>query len=246
MDTKVYSQFYEMEEKNWWFRGTRMFLLDWIHRYVKQSKPKILDVGCGTGIWLSELVQIGDASGLDISEEAYNFCTARGLSIKIGSIEKMPFTDSSFDLVTAIGVIEHIENDSGAIKEIVRVIKPGGKVILLTSAYKSLWSAHDDIVHHKRRYTKSEFDFLLSNNGLKVKSISYLTSVLFPAIWPIRVLQRLFGWNPDPDKVTDIMKVPSIINQFLYSILRFESYFARLIPLPAGVNIVAIAEKKKD
>ncbi|TGL67650.1 class I SAM-dependent methyltransferase [Leptospira jelokensis] len=139
MEKEVYLQFYKMEESNWWFRGTRMFLLDWIKRSFKIKPLKSLDVGCGTGIWLSELSKFGDAVGLDVSEEAYKFCKSRGMEIKLGSIEKIPFSNNVFDLVTAIGVIEHVDDDQ-AIREIARVLKIGGKVVILTSAFKSLWS----------------------------------------------------------------------------------------------------------
>ncbi|MCW7466216.1 class I SAM-dependent methyltransferase [Leptospira levettii] len=243
MEKEVYSQFYKMEESNWWFRGTRMFLLGWIRSFFEDKKLHTLDVGCGTGIWLSELTNLGDATGLDISEDAYRFCLSRGLKIEKGSVENIPFKDNQFDLVTAIGVIEHVD-DVKSISEIWRILKKGGAVVILTSAFESLWSAHDEIVHHKRRYKKSEIVDLLTENGFEIKKVSYLTSILFPFVWIIRFYQRIIKWNPRPEQITDTLEFPSFINTILYSLLRLEFFLEKVITLPPGVNIVAVAVKK--
>ncbi|MCB1144936.1 MAG: class I SAM-dependent methyltransferase [Leptospiraceae bacterium] len=245
MNPKVYSQFYEMEETNWWFKGTRELLLNWIFKDSNNLNKsfKILDIGCGTGVWLTHLNRVAEAEGLDISEEAVEFSAKRGLKITLGSAEKIPFDNNTFDIITAIGVIEHIEDDKIVIQEINRVLKPGGKVVILTSAFNILWSAHDDIVYHVRRYRIKEVTQLFSKNGFEILKQSYFTFFLFPLILPIRVIQRWIGWKPEPEKVTDIMKTNKIVNLVLLTILRIESYLTRFISLPFGVNIVLIAKK---
>ena len=198
MQANVYANFFAVEEKNWWFCGVRAMVRDWLQSATRQkSDLRLLDIGCGTGFWLSMLSELGEAHGLDFSAEAVAFCRARDLAnVTRGSAEALPFDDASFDAVTMIGVIEHIDDDSAALREIHRVLRPGGVAILLTSAYQFLWTAHDDIVHHKRRYTMANFNRRIRAGGLQVTKSSYMNTLLFPGIAPVRIWQRWTNWSP--------------------------------------------------
>ena len=147
---------------HWWFVGRRKIIESFIERVCLALKskvpvreaPHILDVGCGTGANLEMLAQFGNAEGVDVSAEALEFCRARGLrQVKQGAAEALPYGDHSFDLVTGLDVVEHLDDDVAGLKEMRRVLRDGGRAVLFVPAFMFLWGVQDDISHHRRRYT---------------------------------------------------------------------------------------------
>ena len=112
---------YRAEESHWWFVGRRKILSSFVERIVTnlpREQPRILDVGCGTGANLEMLSQFGSAEGVDVSAEALEFCQARGLkNVRRGEAEHLPYDDNSFDLVTGLYVVEHLDDDVAGLKE---------------------------------------------------------------------------------------------------------------------------------
>src|SRR2546425_12434357 len=200
MQQHTYSIMYEVEGKHWWFFGRRKIIegfVEKICRDIGRRKPRILDVGCGTGANLQMLSQFGAAEGVDVSSEALEFCRARGLSnVKQGAAETLPHGDASFDLVTGLDVVEHLDDDVAGLREMRRVLRPGGRALLFVPAFMFLWGVQDDISHHRRRYTIPELSERLSKAGLAVERATYAKITFFLPIRFGRLFMRLTGVRP--------------------------------------------------
>src|SRR2546421_10002376 len=155
MEQHTYSIMFEVEGKHWWFAGRRRIIEGFVEkvcRGIETQRPRILDVGCGTGANLQMLSEFGDAEGVDVSSEALDFCRARGLArVKQGAAESLPFEDASFDLVTGLDVVEHLDDDLAGLKEMRRVLRPRGRALLFVPALIIFWGAQGEINHHRRR-----------------------------------------------------------------------------------------------
>src|SRR5207302_9025907 len=173
-------------------------------REIGKRKPRILDVGCGTGANLQMLAQHGASEGVDVSPEALEFCRARGLSkVKLGAAESLPFEDASFDLVTGLDVVEHLDDDMAGLREMRRVLRPDGRAVLFVPAFMFLWGVQDDISNHRRRYTLPELKQKLRDAGLVVERARYANITFFVPILVGRVLMRLTGLRPgSEDNIT--------------------------------------------
>ena len=248
MIVEEYKRNYDLEQEYWWFIGVRKMVHNLLATGIQGKKNlKILDVGCGTGGLMDELTQQGHTVfGLDISDEALKFCALRGhTNLKLGSATSIPFEDSSFDVVTGIGVIEHLDDDDKFLMEVKRVLKPGGLFVMLTSSFPWVWSMHDVANHHKRRYYLNNLNKKIESHGFKTKAFSHLNFVLFPLLAGILVAHRfLHGLNPDGG--SRILPVPpKIINQILKFILLCEASVISRVRLPWGISMIGVFNKQK-
>lgn len=251
MEEQDYRTTYELEGHNWWFVGMRrisLSLLGHDPRDPPRDRGPILDVGCGTGIMLEHLADLGQPTGLDFSATALEFCRKRGADRLVQARgEQLPFADGSFNAVTAFGVVEHIGADRQAVDEWARVLRPGGELVLLTSAYQWLWSGHDVSNHHTRRYVTKEITGLLRDAGLEPTKVSYVNSILFPPILVVRLFERLRRGSKPPAPQKDTGEVPGPANRLLTWLLDLERRVlarpGRNARLPFGVSIVAAATK---
>jgi len=248
MEQPVYQQFYRIEKDHWWFIGMRDICRTMLRRSLiqnRQTREKYLDVGCGTGLWTTKLSELGTVCGLDFSSDALTFCQKRGIKQLVrASATSLPFADASYSVITALGLIEHLDDDKGFLGELYRVCKPEGHILLLTSAYKCLWSQHDEIVHHKRRYTRKEVEALLNASGFKVVSSSYVNTLLFVPILLIRLVQRLVSSGAhNSDGSPDLFMPPPTMNRLLYWLLWTEAQFLKVTTFPFGVGIVLLAKR---
>lgn len=251
MEEQDYRTTYELEDHNWWFVGMRRIGMSLLapawERPSGTPPPRILDVGCGTGIVLEHLEPYGPATGLDFSATALEFCRKRGATRLVrGQGEHLPFADDSFDVVTAFGVIEHIDDDRGALAEWCRVLKPGGHLVLLTSSYRWLWSGHDVSNHHVRRYLLRQVRELVEGVGLRAERMSYVNTLLFPVILAIRVVERLRRGGAQPEPHKDTGEVPEPLNRLFVRLLELEGRIIRRLPLPFGVSIIGAATKPEQ
>jgi ubiquinone/menaquinone biosynthesis C-methylase UbiE len=252
MEQGVYGQIHELERDHWWYKGMFALCQDQLELHVFNGskvtgKARILDVGCGTGFWTKKMDAYGPTAGLDNADEALNICRGRGLDELVkSSADSLPIKNTSCDLVTGLGVIEHLDNDRDLVKEAKRVLKPGGYVLFLTSAYMFLWSEHDVAAHHKRRYRKGELIKLMEGEGLEVVKASYANTFLFPLIAGVRILQSMVKkQGRTHTSESDDLKMPSpILNNVFYGLLAIETRLLRMISFPFGVNIFILARKK--
>ncbi|MBL4888576.1 MAG: class I SAM-dependent methyltransferase [Candidatus Lindowbacteria bacterium] len=255
MEQEVYKQFYDIEKSHWWFQGMRTICRQMIVQSTdieSKTNAHCLDIGCGTGLWTRELDSLGSVTGMDLSVDALEFCKERGLSrILRASAGEIPLKNESVDLVCALGLIEHLDDDAVFLKELLKVCRPGGHVLILTSAYKFLWCEHDDAVHHKRRYTRRGLKLLIEDCGFHVTRISYVNMSLLAPIVLFRGVRRALQIFAGPKVMSaekgtpDFFSIPSALNRLLYLVLAIEGKLMSVVDLPFGVGLIAVITKKE-
>lgn len=241
MEKEQYEAMYRLEERSWYYRGMRRVMFTLLDEAIRHKRGlKILDAGCGTGINLKALEKYGEAVGVDVSAQAIAFCKKRGCDARKGSVEKLPFDDSSFDLVVCVDVIYHkeVKDDVKALKELERVCKPGGILLLKVPAYKFLFGNQDRATHTQRRYTAAELREKLEFTAFRVKRMTYANTFLFPFI----AAKRLLG-PKNQGEDADLEAYPVYIEALLLAILRFEAFLIKSFNLPFGVSLFCVARK---
>lgn len=236
-----YEAMFGLEDVYWWFIARRQLAVEILRRELA-SRPdaRILDVGCGTGSNLSAFAELGRATGIDASPDALAYCRKRGVeTVSLAEIERLPFADATFDVVTAMDVLEHTDDDLEALEELRRVCKPGGLLLATVPAYGFLWSEHDEALKHRRRYTAHELRNKLTVTDFAVERTSYFITTLFVPILLMRIHQGLFKKSTHPQ--TSIQVLPPWLNRTLVGLLSIERRVFRSINLPFGVSIVAQA-----
>lgn len=250
MDKAYFKQYYRLEREHWWFRARIEILAATILKNIDTSKKiKILNVGVATGATSEMLQQFGEVTSIEYDADCCNFINQQtNLQVAQGSITELNFKDASFDLVCAFDVIEHVEDDATAAKELERVCAPNGFIFVTTPAYQFLWSEHDVVNHHFRRYTLSNFRNLFSQNQLINLKTTYFNSFLFPPIALVRIILWPFQKNKSANnnqQETDATRFsPGILNNILYNIFRFEKQLLSFLSFPFGVSILLFMKKK--
>jgi SAM-dependent methyltransferase len=242
MNIEMYRIFFNIQKKHWWFVTRKKIVLDTIDRHLnKNASIKVLDIGCGSGLMLNALEEIGQTFGMDMSDEAISFSK----EIFSGKVEKgflpdqVPYEENFFHLIIALDVIEHIEQDVESLKAIRSRLVSNGKAVITVPAYMFLWSKFDELNEHKRRYTLTELNAKLEQAGFTVEKISYYNTLLFPVVFVVRMLNNIMK----RDGASDI-DMPSLpINYILEKIFGIEKYLLRLVNLPVGVSILAVVRK---
>ena len=242
MQQEEYEKLYKFENFYWWHLGRREILKKILRRFLERKRNNILEIGCGTGGNLKILGEFGNVSGLDNSKEALSFCGERGFTnLILSKAEEINLPSESFDLVAALDVLEHIEDDEKTMREVQRLLKNGGLFLATVPAYSFLWSAHDELVHHKRRYRDSELSKKLKTAGFDVVKISHIIFFIFPAILLFRIIEKIFF--PKKKKSTAYVMLPKFLNQFFIYLLKLESILLRYFNLPFGTSVIVIARK---
>lgn len=249
----LYRDLYVKEQDYWWHVGKRAIVYSLLERYLPAGKSKAqrraLDLGCGTGLNLDHLSRYAEPVGTDFSEEALHFCRERGHELLCkADAALLPFANGDFDIVTALDVIEHLDDDLLALRELRRVLRPGGLLIISVPAYRFLWSYWDDILGHRRRYTTGSMRDVARRAGLKVRKVSYSNAaILLPTI-AMRVIKSLRykstrskGGGSAPE--TDFMPVPGWLNGILTRYYMGEARFLRRERIPFGLSVVCVAQK---
>jgi SAM-dependent methyltransferase len=239
MDSTLYELFYSLEDTHWWFQGRKELVLDLLRRYRPCSKPRILDVGCGTGGMLTGYEQYGVSFGVDTAAEAAHFCRLRGLRMMVGSGTELPLADESMDVVSALDVIEHVDDDRGIMSEMRRVCRKNGVLLLTVPAFQFLWSSHDVLNHHRRRYIRGQIADLLRDSGFEPLKLSYYNSFLLPAAVVRKYVLRVRNHGPE----SHLDQVPGPINSIFRRVLSFEGPLLARRDFPIGASIICAARR---
>ena len=236
MDDWRYRELYELEDRHWWFRGRRAVIRALLARAGIERAPRMLDAGCGTGRNLVEFGHLGEAEGVDMSAEAVAFCRRRGLDgVRQAPVEELPFEDGRFDLTLATDVIEHLDDDQRALRELRRAARPGGRLVVTVPAYGWLWSQHDESMHHRRRYTQRRLSHALRASGWEPQVRTYFFTALLPAVAAVRLLRRL---RPGEAPRSDMTLAPRALGRLLELPSTGEAkLIERGVRLPAGVSV---------
>jgi SAM-dependent methyltransferase len=240
MDRDYELQTHQVEDRHWWYRGRRTVLERVIADLRLPARARILDAGCGSGRNMVDLARHGTVTGIELSETSVCLARARNSGEVVeGSVLEMPFPADSFDLAASLDVIEHLEDDLLALRELRRTVAPGGALLVTVPAYQWLWSGHDEINHHHRRYTRRSLQHVAEQAGWELVRTSYFNSLLLPVAIALRLLERLN--TKTTESSLDLWVPPAPLNWLLERPLAFE---AALVGhggrIPGGLSLLAV------
>ncbi|HST32696.1 MAG TPA: class I SAM-dependent methyltransferase [Solirubrobacteraceae bacterium] len=240
MDRDYELQTHQAEDRHWWYRGRRKVLERVVEDLRLPARARILDAGCGSGRNMVELARHGTVTGIELADASVSLARERGMGEVIaGSVLEMPFEADSFDLAASLDVIEHLEDDLAALRELRRVVAPGGSLLVTVPAYQWLWSGHDEINHHFRRYTRRSLQRAGEEAGWHQVRTTYFNSLLLPAAIMLRVLDRFS--RKTTESSLDLWVPPQPLNWLLERPLQLEAaMIGRGGRIPAGLSLLAV------
>jgi SAM-dependent methyltransferase len=228
------------EDRHWWHVGRRRILSDVLAHCQIPRDARLLDAGCGAGGMLGALGVYGAVSGIDMNPELVALARRRGCEDVVeGVVEELPWADESFDLVTLLDVLEHTADDLVTLEEMHRVVRPGGYLLVTVPAYEVLWSNHDVVNDHYRRYSRRTLHRAATRAGWSVERMTPFNSLLLAPAAAVRFAQKLRGEQLE-DHTPDARIGPSWLHPMLELPLRLEaSWLRRNRNLPAGLSLLA-------
>jgi SAM-dependent methyltransferase len=245
MSPEAYVEMADTEARHWWFVGRRMILYKLIDNLSLPLNAHILEVGSGTGGNLHMLSAFGQVSAMEMDATARSICskkTGGRFDVQAGSCPNdIPFADKKFDLICVFDVLEHIDEDVRTLAALKARLADGGQMIITVPAYRWLWSAHDEFLHHKRRYSYTEFRQKIVTSGLQVARVSYFNTILFPIAALVRLKDKLVG-NAAPSGGS-IPFAP--LNRLLTALLGSERFFLSKSNFPFGVSLLAVLSDER-
>ena len=242
MERVVYQQMAELDDRHWWYRARRRIIADLIRRYAQPAaRAQILEIGCGTGHNLAMLAGFGHVDGLELDDEARILSERRlGRAIMRSPLPELAdVADRHYDLIGAFDVIEHIEDDRAAIDSIATKLKPGGKFVMTVPAHQWMWTAHDVVNHHKRRYSRRGLKALVEQSPMQLEKIGYFNSLLFPLAVAERAASKLRGKEDG-----DVKLPPAPLNAALEAVFSAERHLVGRLPLTPGLSLFAVASAR--
>jgi ubiquinone/menaquinone biosynthesis C-methylase UbiE len=244
---QLLEQTYIAERDHFWFKGFRQFITPILDAALAgAASPKALDCGCGTGVNLAELGRRADVYGFDLTPLGLRYARERaGHRVARASITNIPFRSATFDLATSFDVLVCLDEagETQAMRELARVLKPGGALVLNLAALELLRASHSILAEEVRRYTKPMLRRALERAGLRVERMTYTNFSLFPLMLASRTLQRIRGVDR-PEEIAREIAVPSPpVNAALVAVLSLEARALRHVDMPIGSSILCLARK---
>jgi ubiquinone/menaquinone biosynthesis C-methylase UbiE len=233
------------EATHFWFRGFRKFLAPVIAD-LAGGRPglRLVDCGCGTGHNLHLLRPHGNVVGFDLSEAGPARAHATGFSVLRADVMRIPLASGSFDVATSFDVLQCVEADVAAVREMARIVRPGGAVVVTLAALESLRGDHSEVWQEVRRYTPATAKRLVESAGLRPERVSFMFASLFPLMASVRLVQRFtrrLGRSVRAD--SDIAVPIGPVNLLLTALVSAEAALVRLVPMPIGSSLLVVARK---
>ena len=241
MDKAAYRAMRDTQGDHWWFVGRRRFLVALIRRCVDlPEEARILEAGCGPGGNLAMLSAFGDVSAFEFDDEARQIASEiSGIEVAPGRLpDRIGFESERFDLVAMLDVLEHIDDDLSSLKALCDRLAPKGTMVVTVPAHNWLWSHHDEIHHHKRRYSKDSLRSVMEEAGLEIRDMGYFNSLLFPLAVAQRFAQKAVG------KQAEVEDRTGPLNPVLKAIFSLESKGAGKLHWPVGLSLYALASAR--
>ena len=237
MDVRYVVAHCENDRRHWWFRGRLAILLAVLRRALPRRRLRILELGCGSGNVLASLREFGDVVGMETHPALAAAARAAGLDVRAGALPEDEVVPRGWaDVVLLLDVIEHVDDDTAALRAARRALAPAGHLVVTVPAYPWLWSSHDVLLGHRRRYTARTLRRALVGTGFRVERLTYFNTLLFPAVVAARFAKRLAG-----DTDHDLVLPPAPINRALAGLFAFERHLVSRVSFPVGSSLLALA-----
>jgi SAM-dependent methyltransferase len=251
VEREQYEKLDRLEDTSWWFRLKRDFVYGWLEAALRErpdhspAPPLVLDVGCGAGGVLARIPFAARRLGLELDAQQARVARARGIErIARSRAEALPLRARTVDAVLMLDVLEHLEEDEAALRDVHRVLAPGGVLLVTVPAHPFLWSPHDVAFHHCRRYTRRELERKLNRAGLVPRRLSWAFLTAFPAACVVRPMRRLLArLGLGPKVVDDFQLMPSALESLAYAVTRWEARWLRRGTLPIGLSLIALCKR---
>lgn len=242
MEREYERQTHRAEDRHWWYQGRRRVLDRLIGRLELPQEARILDGGCGSGRNMVELARFGEVTGVEISEIGAEIARERDVGeVHVCSLLDLPFAEASFDLATCLDVIEHLDDDVAALSELRRVVRPGGSLIVTVPAYGWLWSRHDTLNHHRRRYSARALRAAAGAAGWQTRRLAHMNSLLLPVAIALRAVERIAPRATESS--LDLWVPPQPLNWLLQQPMNAEAaMIGRGVSMPIGLSLVGILD----
>jgi ubiquinone/menaquinone biosynthesis C-methylase UbiE len=253
MRQQTFDSMASVEREHWWFRAKRERALEQLALRPSRSGV-VVDVGCGTGELATSLRESGEHKvvGVDVSEYALAHANKRlgggfgsGFQLFRASADQLPLRTGSVARLVSMDVIEHLDDDIAALREYRRVVEPGGSIVIAVPAYQWAWSAHDEALGHRRRYTLRRLESVTRGAGLISERSEYFHSWLVPIAIVLRKtpLRRVLGNDATSEEVSFVHPV---VNRILLGVTRAERRLARVVKVPTGLSIMMVARRPES
>lgn len=241
MKASIYHKMAQVEQDHWWFAGRRAIVADFLDRWPLPRPARILELGCGSGGNLELLAAHGRVWAVDNEPAALQYASNRELAtVAQGSLpDQLPFADLHFDLIVLLDVLEHVREDEASLQAVAARLDSGGYLLVTVPAHRFLWSAHDDLHHHQRRYGRTELARKVRDAGIRIQQLTFFNTWLFPIVAVVRLLERT-----RPGKAEADLEIPAMpVNRGLRTLFASERYLLRYLSLPVGVSLLMAGQK---
>jgi 2-polyprenyl-3-methyl-5-hydroxy-6-metoxy-1,4-benzoquinol methylase len=242
METSEFRAMLDESQRHWWYRGRRRIVCDVLDSLRLPEGPRLLDAGCGSGALLTDLDRYGESWGVEPNPLGVAAAHRSGhRRIVRARVEELPFAGASFDLVTCLDVIEHTPDDGAALAELLRVTCPGGHLVVTVPAYPALWSHHDVVNGHYRRYLRQTLLDTATAAGWRPLRITHFNAFFLAPAALVRLVMRTQG---ERQRRSELALTPRSLDRVLELPLRVEAALLRRgVQLPAGLSLLAVLER---
>lgn len=243
MDDRAIDEMSSFEDRHWWFVGKRLLVASLLGDRLERPNQRILDVGCGTGGVLASLAARAHTVGVDRSVQALRHSRGRGVAaVACADMDRLPFGPARFDLVLMLDVLEHFDDDVAVLNGVRPLLRPGGAILVSVPAFQALFSAHDEVLQHRRRYSMSMLRRALERGGFAIRRLTYTNVAALPPAVLVRGLLPRLGIRPGAGG-TDFREHAPWVNRLLVGTYQLEAAALRVLPrLPPGLSVAALAE----